>query len=403
MVMNNNYRLVRIIYLGLILFVLIIPILILIPYMLTNTIIDLVGILVMFIMLRYFYSISITRNSISVYIKEIGTILLILLILLFIHLPQVIFSNFAIVNISKSWGGFNTINLFLFLLFIVVLPVLTLIYVKFAYRKTNGLLKSYYLRFNRIYIPIYKYLKPFFVKYNNFLLIAFGIIATSLLVTSSLVFANNTNLHFAVIDTPSSYATGTLNKTNYATYIPIKTKIGNFTSQSLGISFDYVTSNINTAGLQEIITPYVDGNRVYLHDSLEPMNKGSEYVEVFNKPVNESLQDYIQANILKGYSSLYCGLETNVYASILYLNDPSYITNELFYKRAAIGGDGDDIIHQCPEPYTNLIQDPDIRLYFLMDKQNPSKALFFEVPGSNGPVVGSSDKKLMWEQTIKVL
>lgn len=170
-----------------------------------------------------------------------------------------------------------------------------------------------------------------------------------------------------------------------------------FSSDKLGISFLYaklaaVGSNASKVNVHEI------GNRVYVYVSSIGNEKpeSGQYVEVFQKNPTDSLEQAIKKQFLSGISENDCfvristdkNLPSNFTKATIGYPVPTN-TNEQPYW--AFG-------EKCPENYreSNGIS------YFLADKNNPHKFLYFSI-GQYGISAETGNDNTMWQDTIKFL
>lgn len=167
-----------------------------------------------------------------------------------------------------------------------------------------------------------------------------------------------------------------------------------FSSSSLGIAFDYAP----TLGGDTLATQ-VEGDKVYVYDTRLPYAQG-EYVEVFTKDPQQSIQQAIAQIILHGYNPDNCSLGAVHGAGTYY--PPSYQIASIQYNDSSSNPqDGwppqDPSV--CPAQYTTTAGVS----YFLMDTSHPSKLLFFSI--GQTPISASSDPtdQMAWQDTVRFL
>ena len=172
--------------------------------------------------------------------------------------------------------------------------------------------------------------------------------------------------------------------------------IKTFTSQKLGISFQYQEKY---KGSDETIMTKEIGSKVYVYSSnISDKPEEGQYVEVFNKEPNDFLSTAIEKIIMPGYSTSDCiiaeTLSTNITGSSVVLPES--------YRQAVIKvpiNDGDDIsdiglkAEKCPRPYTSVGG----LAYFFMDLQHPAKFAFFSI----GQYALNAGDNITWEDTFK--
>ncbi len=169
------------------------------------------------------------------------------------------------------------------------------------------------------------------------------------------------------------------------TLIPPSAEI--FESDQLGIRFVYPKI---TNGSQPIAT-YEDGDRVYVYPAAMDPQSG-QWVEVFEKQSEESLENAINRLFLQGKNQQQCYvtiLETEkninaVTAIIDYPQDENDTMEQMFEKT-----------QYCSEDYakTNGIR------YFWYDPQHPDMFLFFSI-GQYGISVSEG---VNWQDTIEII
>ncbi|MCW5850086.1 MAG: DUF3828 domain-containing protein [Anaerolineae bacterium] len=160
-----------------------------------------------------------------------------------------------------------------------------------------------------------------------------------------------------------------------------------FTSQRLGISFDYLSSE---AGVQE------SGDRVYVYGLNTPPANG-QWVQVYRKAPTTSLEDAIRAQVLQGYSPQDCFVVRSQDPVPGQTNPPTYQFARIDVPHQP--GDGPGVLQtaaaKCPQPYAAVGG----IAYFLADTAHPDRFVFFSIgqygiPAGNGRV---------WQQTLRFL
>lgn len=161
-----------------------------------------------------------------------------------------------------------------------------------------------------------------------------------------------------------------------------------YVSPQLGISFLYLSSSQESNfKVKEV------ANKIYIYDLNYDYDSG-QYVEVFDKELDQTLKQTIEEIFLEGYSTDKC-IATSSPAPEAYPS--TYIQGNI-----AVPGEFTDMEEmalkwqECPQPYvrTNGIS------YFLMDEDHPDKFVFFSI-GQYAILAGSDD--LTWQDTIEFL
>lgn len=172
-----------------------------------------------------------------------------------------------------------------------------------------------------------------------------------------------------------------------------------FTSNTLGISFDYVSSIGN---VKVLIKEDDSSKKIYVY----PENSfgSAQYVEVMSKDPSDSILNAINKNILNGYSPSECQASIAGRSSNPQLvNDPASYTFAVLHfpsdKRQGLIGDS---MHfgpgRCPDAYTGV----ESTAYFFMDTNHPDKLLYLSLGQYNTP--GSAENSSVnWQDTIKFL
>lgn len=166
-----------------------------------------------------------------------------------------------------------------------------------------------------------------------------------------------------------------------------------YTSEKLGISFNYLEKN---NGLEPIILVKEIGNKVYLYPSNGSVDSG-QYVEVFNKKLEDSLITAINNTILTGYSSTDCVATPLTENPIS--NSPALPSSYLLASIQLPKTDADSpedlvpLYNKCPKTYTTFGGIS----YFLMDQNHPSKFVFFSI--GQYAISGTSSNNT-WQDTL---
>lgn len=162
-----------------------------------------------------------------------------------------------------------------------------------------------------------------------------------------------------------------------------------YISEKFGISFKYLYS----MGDDETMEVKELGNKIYVYSSNYSYDTG-QYVEIFSKEPNDTLTEAIKKQFLEGYLESDC----EVYIK----NDEYYPKNyPENYEVASIRVTGDfndlgewyELLKNCPPTYT----ESNGRSFFLSDKNNPDKFLFFFI----GQYPISASNNLTWEETVR--
>lgn len=168
-----------------------------------------------------------------------------------------------------------------------------------------------------------------------------------------------------------------------------------FTSSRLGISF----SHISAQGGDAIATREV-GDTIYVYDTKLPYLQG-QYVQVFVKDPQDTLEQAITQIVLKGFNLHDCPIGPARVA----LSYPA--TYKLASIRYAVShpdpNGGWPIVDEtkCPKGFTEL---PDAGIaYFLVDTQHPAKLFFFYIGLSAIQASADSSNSLLWQETLKAL
>jgi|GEM_PF-579122 len=196
----------------------------------------------------------------------------------------------------------------------------------------------------------------------------------------------------AAIETPAVAPASTLgNAAQPPTPAPANPNVATFTDPALRISFNYLRQDNGTQ-----FDVKQAGDKVYLYMTTLPPEQG-QWLQVYQKPPDQTLEDAIRQQVLKGYSAQDClvvkaqdpntGSPTppgQVFASID-LPRSADDTMEALQAKAA----------KCPQPYAAIGG----LAYFMEDTAHPDRFVFFSigqyyVPGGNGQP---------WQTTVRIL
>lgn len=166
-----------------------------------------------------------------------------------------------------------------------------------------------------------------------------------------------------------------------------------YTSERLGISFNY-SVKINDDG--SVAQVKEEGNKIYVYNSTLKDYKEGQWVQVFSKESQQSLNDAVKRRFLANYSANDCFVSA-------YTPKPS--SYPATYRAAIIDvphAEGDDLEtlsqkwEKCPQPYVaeNGIS------YFLEDPAHPTKYVYFSI-GQYGIPSGINSKA--WQDTLKFI
>jgi hypothetical protein len=174
-----------------------------------------------------------------------------------------------------------------------------------------------------------------------------------------------------------------------------------FTSQDLGISFDYAAGPHD----QRVLVKEI-GSKVYLYVAFPHMTQEpaeGKFVEVFSKDPNQSLTGAVRDQFLQGYSPSSC--------PIVHANLAKSLTDSAreYLQITTPQTQGYDIRKQldeeklCPSTYTFNRRTGTV--YFMMDPKHSDKFVFFSLGQDNfwGTQPNSNGIGLTWDQTLKFL
>lgn len=173
--------------------------------------------------------------------------------------------------------------------------------------------------------------------------------------------------------------------------IPKQKYENTFTSESLGIEFNYATYADPEKTQKIAVTEQED--RVVVHFAASPSSQG-QFVQVFSKDPSDTLEDAIKKRFLSGIDSEDCFVNVSadpnnkdmIRASISYpwpdQNEPKFMFGE-----------------ECPDEYkeTNGIR------YFLMDQNHASQFAFLSIGQYAIPADFSNNLMVGWQDTLKFI
>lgn len=168
-----------------------------------------------------------------------------------------------------------------------------------------------------------------------------------------------------------------------------------FTSQDLGISFNYTNKNTGINGSKIQVKQI--GNKVYVYSASGKPEDG-QYLEMFSKDKNDLLIDAIKKKILIGYSLNDCLVKTITSTFTGQTHPANFELSQISVPVAP----NDDLINlsekakKCPASYTAVGG----LSYFLFDPAHTDKFIFLSI-GQYGIDSGIADK--LWQTTIKFL
>ena len=164
-----------------------------------------------------------------------------------------------------------------------------------------------------------------------------------------------------------------------------------FTSQALGIRFDYPAAlDGRRVGVKET------GDKVYV--SIEPLQpEAGQWVQVYRKTPAQSLEDAIRQQVLKGVSAQDCPVVSSDDPVAGQVNPPTFRFARIDVPRTP-GEDYESLIakaKKCPQPYAAIGG----MAYFLADTAHPDRFLFFSI----GQYVIPLGKDRTWQSSIVFL
>ncbi len=171
-----------------------------------------------------------------------------------------------------------------------------------------------------------------------------------------------------------------------------------FTSQGLGISFDYAAGPAD----QRVLVKQI-GNKVYLYINYTKQDNptSGKFVEIFSKDPADSLTDAVKKQFLHGYSLDNCPIlpanlaknTLNPAREYVQITVP-VVSDESMAKKLAKE-------KLCPATYTYNRRTG--LAYFMMDPNHPDKFVFFKIGQDNfwGTPPSSSGFGLTWDQTLR--
>ena len=144
-------------------------------------------------------------------------------------------------------------------------------------------------------------------------------------------------------------------------------KVQTFTSEKLGISFQYAEQNFG----HDIVVKEV-GDKVYVYSPPQQTIQQGQSVQEFSKDPKDNLTTAISKNFLAGISAKECSVELSSPESYQY--PASYVVAQITYPKTPDLVPG-QISAKCPQAYS---QTNGIR-FFVMDRQIPDKFFFFDI------------------------
>jgi len=235
--------------------------------------------------------------------------------------------------------------------------------------------------------------KSNYIKVPRWVIIALVIIVLAILVSGMLllgIMLGRGQISPITVPTPSSSPTPTIS------IAPIKTvpqfpqstnpNLKRYISEKLSITFTYLVSqNGQTASVQEI------GNKVYVYYTGTPATQG-QYIEVFDKDKNQTLEEAVKAQILKGYSESDCPIKSqSQYVPVGF--------TALSITLPISQGDEPEAIQakaaKCPSKYTAFGG----MAYFVEDPSHPDKMFFLSI---GQYLINSEGDNKGWQDTLQL-
>ncbi len=141
-----------------------------------------------------------------------------------------------------------------------------------------------------------------------------------------------------------------------------------YISEKLGVGFTYDPTSDGVTSAVEVTEV---GNTIYVQLSGAPITSG-QWVEVFDKDPNQTIEQAITAQFLKGIDPKKCFVKVDVASGG---EEANHITATIAYPQP-VPFEGPGIIpDSCPQDYS---QTNGIR-HFIMDKESPNKLLFVSI------------------------
>lgn len=192
--------------------------------------------------------------------------------------------------------------------------------------------------------------------------------------------------------TPSPTAESTIPGDSYTenTTTPGQKK---YVSPQLGISFLY--SVIDVIDNKTEFTTKEMGNKVYIHPPGSSYETG-QYIEVFKKDPNQTLEQAIKATFLENYSEEKCLVSVEQLSTIYPSSYTKARIEAVGYSNSTSMQEMSEKIKECPKIYT---QSGGVA-YFLMDENHPDKFVFFSI---GNDTISSGTDDLTWQDTIEFL
>lgn len=181
---------------------------------------------------------------------------------------------------------------------------------------------------------------------------------------------------------------------------PQDPNIKTYTSAKLGVTFRYQEKNET---VPDKVLVKEAGNKIYVYtdsswqkDETKKMEAG-QFVEVFPKSAQDSLDEAIKKSILQGYNPGDCFVVDGSKNITNAIGKSHFIAREISYPKSNDPNDPLSIgnFNKCPGAYS---QTNGMR-FFLADTQHQTKYLFFSI----GQYAISADGGLTWQDTIRFL
>lgn len=166
-----------------------------------------------------------------------------------------------------------------------------------------------------------------------------------------------------------------------------------FTSETLGIRFRHADMITETNPQAAVYTSEV-GNKVYVY-LLNTKPEDGQYVEVLKKDKQDTLEQAITKQFLKGIASTDCYVKTETDKNL-----PANFTKAVIAYPIPTDSDQPYFTYgeKCPDHYTAKGG----IAYFLYDNKFPEKLLFFSI-GQYGIDAEKSKPDSSWQDTIEIV
>lgn len=176
----------------------------------------------------------------------------------------------------------------------------------------------------------------------------------------------------------------------------VDTDVQSYTSQKLGISFNYFTGVDKSGDNQTGVKVLEEGDKIYVYLPYDKPEQGQS-VEVFAKDPKDTLSEAITKKFLGGISPKDCFVEA-VHGAISVLPASSSLVAAIINYPPPSSPDAPfwQNSDKCPAGYsaTNGIS------YFLMDKNHPDRFMYLNI--GQYAILGDGNGDT-WQQTIRVL